>query len=469
MDFEATNSYELYHDDEDFCIGHETENDSKSVVQIRGNSNCSFCILLMQFLSVSFQLSVVCGIVFGLLTTLLWWVELNARGYCTENWISFPIEYHRSRLLVGSLEAIIVMFWPLLTIAPICSWSMIKESNVLFWCTIVGFIDVIDRFSLYIFGHFDAHWKSYVGNFLFLLISLIVFYKFAAFRQHLSIIKQSTTLVTLKTLLQIILGFMLSVPYNYFILNLYQNSPPFLRMALSCSLIPVVYVLKLTIGNVIMSIHGMFDPSESIVFSAAFLVISTMVARLTQAGVDSLPYFTIISLAHGIGNVVDKAVLPLRSKIINSICRRSSNVADEAWIYTQQYIAHQSLISIITDTSSVIMSNGAAYIITYYYKNDDDTRSGDSFLVIFKEMFIRCSIAVSIEWIFNVVALYIQDVRCNIPVLRVWKCTWKFIIILHLIQIILFIAYYSHYVNGTLLGDFFRNSTQICVGSFKRL
>ena len=469
MTFEATNSYELYRDDEDFLIGHVTDSDVESVAQMRENASCSFCISLMQFLNVSFQLSVVCGILFGLLTTLLWWIELNARGYCTGNWISFPIEYHHSRLMVGSLEAVIVMFWPLLTVAPICSWSMIKESNVLFWCTIVGFIDVIDRFSLYIFGHYDAHWQSYVGNFLFLTISFIIFYKFAAFRQHLSIIKQNTTLVTLKILLQIIFGFVLSVPYNYFILKLYQNSPPFLRMAISCSLIPMAYALRLTISNVITSIHGMFDPSESIVFSAAFLVISTMVARLTQAGVDSLSFFTIISLAHGIGNVVDKALLPLRSKIINSICRRSRNVADEAWMYTQQYIAYQSLISIITDTSSLIMSNGAAYILMYYYKKEDDARRGDSLLVLFKEMFIRFSIAVSIEWIFNVIALYIQDVRCNIPVLQVWKYKWKFIIILHLIQIILFIAYYSHYVNATLLGDFFRNSTQICVGLFKRL
>ena len=149
-------------------------------------------------------------------------------------------------------------------------------------------------------------------------------------------------------------------------------------------------------------------------FASAFLVITTVVTRLTQAGIESLPYFTITSLAHGLFNVFEKLVLSVRRKILTLICR-SSDVADNTWLYTQQYIIHQSLISIITEMSSVVMSNAAAYLMVYYYKKRESTGKRYDGWYLFKELFIRLSIAVSIECIVNIAALYIQEVRCNTP------------------------------------------------------
>ena len=90
------------------------------------------------------------------------------------------------------------MAWPLLSIAPICSWSMVKQSNMLFWSTIAGLLDVTDRLLLYVFGLYGAPWKSYVGNVIFRVISFIVFYKLAKFRQVLSCDNQNTIILIFK-------------------------------------------------------------------------------------------------------------------------------------------------------------------------------------------------------------------------------------------------------------------------------
>ena len=471
MDLEVTQSRELnINDTEQLLIEHENASGAPNSLEVKDSMHNSFFISLFQFIYICLKVSVLCGILFGLFTTLLWWIELNVRGVCRNVWNSIPRGIHHARLLLDSVEVIITTVWPLLSIAPICSWSMVKQSNMLFWSTIAGLLDVTDRLLLYVFGHYGGPWKSYVGNVIFLVISFVVYYKLAKFRQVQSYDNQNPIILTFKLLLPIIVGSLITFPYNYVFLTFYQHSLPWVRTILSCSLIAVFYVLRLIINNMIANMRGIFDPSEGIVFVSMFLIISTMVARLAQAAVqlESLYYFVIISLVHGVANVVDKAALPLRHKIINLICRKSSYVADEIWSYTQQYIAHQSLISIITETSSVIMSNAAAYLMVYYYKREETTGKRYSGFYLFKEMVVKSSIAVFIEWFFNIIAMKLQY-RQKIPVFTVWKKKWKLIFVIHLIQVIFVVVYFAMYIDTMLANDLLRNSTIICVGRFRRL
>ena len=470
MEYQTANTCHLFADvhDEHYCTGDRNKTDSSGATLNDENTCCKVFFSLIQFINTSFQLSVICGTLTGLFATLLWWFELNVRGYCNENWDNIPIGNRRLRLFLDSFEGIAIMYWPLLTIATICSWSMIKKSNVLFWCTIAGLVDVTDRLCFYVFGNYGKGRQSYAGNVIFLLMSFIVFYKFVEHRQILSTNRQNKIVITLKIILQIILGLIIYLPYNYLFLHFYRTSPPMYRAILSCLLIAVLYGPRLIIGNVITSIHGIFEPSESFVFAAPYLVISIMVTRLTQAEVENLPYFTIISLVHGIFNVVDKLFLPVRRKIYKLLCRRSREVMEDNWIYTQQYVVHQSLISMITETSSVIMSNAAAYLFRYYYEKDKSTGKRYDGWDLFTEMCIRSSIAVSIELIFNAVALKVQC-YLNCPVVDIWKSEWKLIVVINLLQALYAVVYFSQYVDTMLLQDILRNSTSDCVGLFRRL
>ena len=416
---------------------------------------CIFSFASVEHLKASLQLSVVCGILFGMFAILLWWIDFIITGYCYGKLRGIPKEIQQVQLVVRNVKVFMIVFWPLLTIAPVCSWSMIRQSNILFWCTIAGLVDAVDRLYLYTFGHYDTHWKSYVGNVIFLVIAFIVFYKFANHRQQESANSDKTMMVTFKISIQLILGAAVFLPYNYVFLQVYLNSTSFIRIILSCSLIAVFYIPKMIMHSVITNLHGIYKPKESIVFAVGFLVISTMVTRLTQAKIENLAYFTIISLVHGVFNVVDKVTTNLRSKLLKIVCRRRQENANENDDYVTHYIAHQSLISIITETSSVILSNAAAYLLVYYYQKGGTSYEGS---ILFKKMFIRSAIAVCIEWAFNIVALKVQC-SLRIPVLDIWKKEWMFILVIHLVQVIFLIVYFADYVDGMLVGDIFHNST----------
>ena len=456
-------------DNDNPFIGNDTDNETIEESNKREKFRRSFYLSQLKYVKVSLQTTVVCGVIFGLIATFLWWIKLNTNPSCFGDWNGIPSKMHRIALISDAVKVVIMMFWPVLMIAPICSWSMIKASNMIFWCTIGGLVDVIDRLFLYVFEHYEEHWKCYAGNAIFSLIVFIVFYKFARYHQEQSSNNDNPMIVTFKLSIQFIIGLALSLPYNYLFLTFYQQSTPIIRVILSCSLIPVFYVPKLIIGNLITNLHGIYKPNEGIIFAAGYLINTTMVLRLTQAKIESLDYFAIVSIVHGIFNVIDKLIMPLRDKLCKCVCRRRNTQFNDSVLFTKQYIAHQSLISIITETTSVIMSNTAAYLLVYYYEKEESTGRRPEGSILFREMAKKLCIAVSIEWFFNIIALKIQNDRYDIPVLRLWKSEWKFIMIIHLIQIIYVVVYFADYVNIMLVDDVLRNSTTGCVGLFKRL
>ena len=126
------------------------------------------------------------------------------------------------------------------------------------------------------------------------------------------------------------------------------------------------------------------------------------------------------------------------------------------------------MVNMITETTSVIMSNVAAYLLGYYFKKEDITGKIQVESFVIRAIVIRSSIAVFIEWFFNIIALKIQNDCYKISVLRVWKLHWKFIMVIHLIHIIYVIVYSGHYVNVMLMDDMVRNSTQKCIGWFRK-
>ena len=464
METDGVASYQMFSDlldnDDPFADNEDTAG--------RERARCSVCFSALKYVKTGLVLSVVCGIVFGLFTTFLWWIELNVKGFCFGKWEDIPSDMHLLQLIIDGIQAVVIMFWPLLSISPICSWYFFKNSTTILWSIVAGFTDVIDRLCLYTFQQYEANWKSYVGNVIFFTIALIVSYKFAKYRQQLFDSNHNTMAVAFKLGLQFILGLIIVLPYNYVFLKFYRKSSPLVRLMMSCILIGVFYVPKLIVCSVITNLRGIYNPNEAIVFASGLLISSTMVTRLAQAKIESLTYFTIVSLVHGIFAVIDKLTLPLRIKLCNLIYKRGADDMDESLSVTKEYIAHQSLISVITETTSVILSNAAAYILVYYYDEEEHTGKRYDGLILFKEMVIRSSIAVCIDLVFSIVALKVQNDWLKIPVLRVWRSEWKFILVIHLIQIIYVVVYFADYVNAMLLGNVIRNSTEGCVGRFER-
>ena len=116
----------------------------------------------------------------------------------------------------------------------------------------------------------------------------------------------------------------------------------------------------------------------------------------------------------------------------------------------------------------MIFSSAVAYLIMYYYKKEAIESKRYNEYLLFKEIVIRCSIAVGIELVFNVISVKIQEYLYNIPVIGVWRRKWKTVIVVHVIQVSLVVLYFSPYVNSFLLRDSSKNLHSICFGIFQK-
>ena len=430
----------------------------------------SICSSLVQCLIVSFTATVVCGVSVGLLATFLWWIELNVGAHCFVKWNRIPSSIRRQKLIVDCVEAFIVMFWPLVCITPVISWSTVKELNLPTICTTFGLLDIIDRLLLYAFGRYGSHLESYVGNVLFLIVTLYTSYKVAwKFVRELNV-NDTTFFLTIKLGLQFIFGLVLSLLFNYFFLNIYDKASDFYKLLLTCLLIFIFFLPKLLLSYVITNVNAnmeeVYSPEDGIMLAVTYLTASTVVARMAQSKIDDINYFIIISVVHGSFNIIDKLTISMREKVFRFVCKR--RLTGRRTSYARHFLADHSLLSIITETTSVVFSCSVAHILCYYYDREKGTGHRFNGYSLAKQVVKRITYAVLIELFMNTVALKVQ-VYLKFPVINTWKFKWKFIFIVHIIQIILIIVYFNEYVNSMLIGKYKRGINNTCVGFFKRI
>ena len=426
------------------------------------------CSSTLACFTVSLQTTVCFGVIAGLFAAFLHWLELNVSTYCLVPWIDIPEGIKRTRLIVDIIEGMVTMFWTFSCIAPVCGWSTTRDLNILHWCTIAAFMDAISRFVLFTFQQYGRKIESYCGYVVFLCNMFFIYHRYLKHRLGQPYYRNNTVLLTLKLSLQFSVGFILSIPFNYIFLEIYNKSAGMEKTILTCGLIIVFAIPKFLLSHIITNIKGVYSSGEGINFAVALLTATTLVSRLVQARSENLVYFMIISFVHGIFNVIDKLSLPLRRKLVRFVCKCKNN-GENTHVDTSLFLANQSLISIITETTSVIFSSAAAYILLYYYKREESTGQRYNGFDLFKEMATRSSIAVAIELIFNVFALKIHAYLYSIPVINVWKSKWKFIVSTHFLQIFFIVIFYSRYIDNVLLRDYLQTANSTCIGFFQRI
>ena len=433
--------------------------------------NTGWLSCLCMSLRVSVQSTIVCGVIVGLFATFLWWLHLNLETYCFTTWSQVPEAMHHTKLIVEMLSAIVIMFWALSCIAPLCGWSASKELNLVYYCIIGGLLDAVDRLIMYIYKHYSNVWKSYVGNMIFLMTSFTICYRFARHCKTVSNLHYSSLVLVLTLSLQFIVGLLVSIPVNLWFFDLYYTSSPMDQTILASVLIIGLAIPKLFLNHIVTSIRGICTPGDEIMLAVAYLTGSTVVLRLMQVKIDDLNHFIVISLVHGFLNVADKLSLPLRRRILSFICCSCQEDRDcqNPSVSASLFLANQTLISIITETTSVVFTSAAAYLLRYYYERKESTGERYNGFMLFQEMAKRCSIGIGIELIFNVGALEILAYLYKVPVFSVWRRKWKPIILVHIIQVVFIVLYYSKYLNNVIVRDYYVRANSTCFGFFKRV
>ena len=475
---EFSSNYERFHEECTMLRDYDQSNDYYDTemnisIDVPRVINRSWFSCLWMCLKVSVECTIVCGVVVGLFATLLWWLELYVA-----DWVPDAVNY--SQLLAGIIKGIVLKFWPFSIIAPLCGLPVIKRTLVLY-CIIGGLVDAVDQLILYIYEHYSDPWKHYVGSIIFVMTSFTICYRFARHCKTVRNLRCNVIVLTLKLNLQLIIGVLLSMPFINCFLHLFYKSCHLEKTILACILVIIVAIPKLFINHIVTSMDGICTTGDEIMLAVAYLTASTIVCRLMQARVYDLNRFIVISFVHGFLNVADKLVLPLKRKLLSCICsncmedRNKQNPSVSASLF----LANQTLISIITETTCVVFTSGAAYLLRYYYERNESTGERYDGFGLFEEMTKMCCIGVAIELIFNVVALQILTYLYNVPVISLWKKKWKSVILVHIIQVLFTVVYFSTYINRWSLNNIYSkyvdsdfgavsSGNTTCVELFKR-
>ena len=426
---------------------------------------------LMAYLKMSLESTVCCGMLAGLFGTLLWWLELNLGTYCPTKWENVPQSIHHRRLLVDVFIIGIVQFWVFTCIAPLCRWPTIKKLSMIYICTIGALLNIVNHLIFYVLINYSKKWKECIGSLILLVTSFTVCYRFAQHRKETENAHYNAFVLALKVSLQFTIGILVSVSFNLAFLDFYYNSSPFKRTMLACGLTIACSIPKFFINLVIIRQHRICRPGDEIMFVIAYMTATTVCTRLMQAKIEKLSYFVIISVLHGLLIVFDKLALLLKRKLLSLMCckckRKDSHQFRSENI--SSFLANQTLISTINETTSVIFSSSVAYLVKYYYAREEGTNKRYNGYLLLKEMVIRCSLAIAIELVFNAITVKMQTCLYNLPIISVWKRNWKSIIIVHMIQMFLISLYFSKFIDNVILEEHYIVANVTCFGFFKRV
>ena len=384
--------------------------DTDSSINTNGLADQSWRSSIWMYFKMSIESTVLCGVLVGIFGAFLWWLELNLRMYCSPEWKHVPERVHHIQLIVDIFIAGLVQFWAFSCIASLCDWRTIKKLSLIYICTIAALLDAISRLLLFIFAHYSTRVKQYIGTFIFFVTSFTVCYRFARHCKGVANLRCNVFVLTLKLNLQFIFGQLVAIPFILVFLNWYYHSTPIEKTILACVLIVIFAIPKLLIYRAITNLHGLCTPDNEIVLAVVYLTSSTVLSRLMQTKIEELSYFIVISVVHGLLNVIDKLLLPLRAKILSCLFHSCRFDGDQhlAFVKRSLFLANQTLISIITESTCIVTSSAAAHLLLYYYKREDVTGERYNGYSLFRKMVMQCSIAVGIEVIFNVIAVMIQ-------------------------------------------------------------
>ena len=419
----------------------------------------------------SFTTTIIGGVSIGVIATAVMWLDINLGENCfnyNNRWYEMPVNVRRIRLTTQVIEGMVIQFWSLTCILAIFGWPLVKELNLLNWNMLVAFMDGIYRLFLDVYGQYNRKWASYPLNVMFSIITLFNGYRVA--RHFRSRLRQSLSLAV-KLEGQFYMCIPVAFLLNYLVVPYYKELSESER-ALLASFLPAILIIPKALGRVFAErVTGINHPGTSFVSLIATYTGGAMYFRVLQAGLEKFSLYFVLCIVHGLESTIDKITLPLRDYIYHKCCTESGqSVREFRTPRVNRLLADLALLSMIVEAGSIFLSCAIVEIFRYYYGRDS---YGHKYmgLDLFKSFMWRVSIGIIIEWIFNILAIKIQTYYYNIPVCKVWRFRWRWIMPMIILHTIITMLYFSESLYNAAVSRpelFGSEASWKCVLPFKR-
>ena len=179
--------------------------------------------------------------------------------------------------------------------------------------------------------------------------------------------------------------------------------------------------------------------------------------RTMQSGFQNIWLFIGLSLLHGVSNVLSKATLNVRSKIWTffvecynrTCCGPRLKVQPLNSPRIRRLNADLEIQNILFEYSTVIFSQ--TYLACYLVMSFDVPP-----WQVIKGPLIKIAISLAIDFVFNIISVFIQIHFYNIPMRKVWSKYWLRHVAANAFMIIMMVSYF-----GTSLMSVFADNRSI--------
>ena len=221
---------------------------------------------------------------------------------------------------------------------------------------------------------------------------------------------------------------LLSFVYTFILIKYFrQNKGKFRRAIIAATIpgviFPVTAILKYL---AIRKTSEIIAPDRSFVLCYSLRSASIVVYRTIQSGLQDIWLFIGLSLLHGVSNVLSKATLNLRIKLwtllvkyFNRICCGPTLVVrSQNSPRIRRFNADLEIQNILIEYNTIILSH--VYLACHLVMNYDIP-----YWQAVKPSLIRVAIGLAIDFLFNIISVFIQIHFYDIPMQMVWKKYWR--------------------------------------------
>ena len=144
-----------------------------------------------------------------------------------------------------------------------------------------------------------------------------------------------------------------------------------------------------------------------------------------QAELTSLQLFILLSFLHSAVDLLERLTIVVRDYLWYFIYRKLNR--DTPMLSAEKFrtprsmrlTADMSIQMILGESTALIAAVGFIQLYSFMYNEADPSFSE------LTQFFIRVSIALSIDFVFNSFSFWLQMSYMNIAVVRVWKSRWR--------------------------------------------
>ena len=240
---------------------------------------------------------------------------------------------------------------------------------------------------------------------------------------------------------------LIAYTYAYVIVEYFAATESKIKKAIIAAITPGVTIPVTAIAKyiVLRKSTQIIAPDRAYLLCYILRSGSIVLYRTMQSGLQNIWLFIGLSLLHGVSNVLGKATLNFRIKMWTlfvkafnrtSCCRVKLEVLPLCSPRTRRLNADLEIQNILFEYTGVILSQ--VYLACYLVLSFDVSP-----WQVIKGSLMRIAVGLAIDFLFNIISVFIQIHFYDIPMRKVWSNYWPRHVIANAFILICIVTYFS--------------------------